>query len=192
MSSDSAFQATDRQLGTRDIPALAVGTSSTGSIQLTIPADLTAGRWYLLAVADAARTVEESIETNNVASRAISVGPDLVLTALTGPAAATAGAHVTIGDTTKNQGAESAPASATQFFLSANGTLDGADTLLGERGVAALAAGASSTGSIEVVIPATTPSGRWYLIGSADGPNTLIESIETNNTSARTIDISTP
>ncbi len=192
LSSDSTFQATDTLLGTRDVPALAAGASSTGSIQLTIPAGLSAGRWYLLAVADGARTVEESIETNNVTSRAISVGPDLIVTVLTAPVAATAGQRVTIGDTTKNQGVDNAPASVTQFFLSANATLDAADTPLGERGVAALAAGASSTASTEVVIPATTPAGRWYLIGSADGPNTLIETIETNNTSARYIDISTP
>jgi subtilisin family serine protease len=192
LSSNTTLDANDVLIGSRMVPALAPGASSPGSTAVTIPVGTPAGTWNILAIADGAGVLAETSEANNLTRRTLYVGPDLSISTLTAPAAATAGQGVSVTDTTKNQGADSAPASETQFFLSANSVLDGADTLLGKRTVTALAAGASSTASVEVVIPATTPAGRWYLIGSADGPNGLVESIETNNTRVRSIDISTP
>jgi subtilisin family serine protease/uncharacterized membrane protein len=192
LSSDASFQPSDVPLGSREVPALAPGASNSGPVQLTLPAGTATAKWYVLAIADSAGTVDESMETNNMTSRLVNIGPDLTVSAFTSPTAAVAGQHISVTDTTKNQGGDGAPASVTQFFLSTNGMLDSADTLLGERAIGALAAGASSTASLELTIPATTPPGRWYIIVAADGVNALIEPLETNNTIARTIDVSAP
>ena len=59
--------------GERAVPALATGATSTGSVAVTIPADLAAGTYYLLAVADATSVVPEASETNNSTWRQIIV-----------------------------------------------------------------------------------------------------------------------
>ena len=77
----------------------------------------------------------------------------------------------------------------TRFYLSANSTLDGGDVLLPGVHIAPdLAAGASASGSTTLVIPQTAP-GPYNIIAKADADNVVIESRETNNTQARTIQI---
>ena len=117
------------------------------------------------------------------------IGPDLTITALTAPDVAGAGAPLTVGDTTRNQDAGTAPASTTSYYLSANTALDASDTLLGSRGVAPLGPGASDAGSAVVTIPAGTSPGTWYLIARADAANVVPESNELNNTYARALRI---
>jgi subtilase family serine protease len=51
----------------------------------------------------------------------------------------------------------------------------------GSRPVPSLAAGARSTGSLTVTIPATADVGQHYLAACADDGNRLIESNEGNN-----------
>ena len=53
------------------------------------------------------------------------IGPDLTVTAFTAPSSAVAGTSISVGDTTKNLGADSAPASVTNFYLSTNFRLTG-------------------------------------------------------------------
>jgi subtilase family serine protease len=77
----------------------------------------------------------------------------------------------------------------TSFYLSTNLTLDANDVLLGTRPVPSLAPGAGDSGSITLLIPASTPAGGRYLISKADGGNTVAESLETNNMRTRAISI---
>ena len=44
-----------------------------------------------------------------------------------------------------------------------------------------MAAGASQSGTVTVTIPAATAPNTYYLLTCADGPNTVIETNETNN-----------
>ena len=107
--------------------------------------------------------------------------PDLVISAVSGPAAGGAGAHVTLSDTTKNQGAGLSQASATGFFLSLNLTVDAADISLGSRPVPQLAAGASDTASTEFTVPLGTATGTYYILAKADVSGSNPESNENNN-----------
>lgn len=107
--------------------------------------------------------------------------PDLVISALTVPAAGGANAPVTVNDTTKNQGGGASPASTTVFYLSKDLILGADDAMIGSRTVAALAAGASDSGSATLTIPAGTTTGIYYIIASADGSGAITESQETNN-----------
>jgi len=65
LSSDSLFGGGDVLLGSRPIPGLASGASSSGSTVLTIPAGTASGLYYLLARADADGVIQEGQEANN-------------------------------------------------------------------------------------------------------------------------------
>jgi len=77
----------------------------------------------------------------------VSLGADLVVSALQVRSTAAAGAVLSVGDTTKNQGAGVAGSSTTRFYLSTNLSLDAADILLdGSRPVPSLRAGRRAPG----------------------------------------------
>lgn len=107
--------------------------------------------------------------------------PDLVVTAMTVPAAGGADTDIVVTDTTANQGTGAAPPSRTGFYLSANAALDAPDVLLGSRSIPALAAAASHQQSTTVHIPAGTAPGTYYVFAKADFDGALPEKVETNN-----------
>jgi subtilase family serine protease len=57
----------------RAVPGIAGGASNSGSTPIPIPATVSAGTYYLLAIVDADNQVDERYETNNVAIRKITV-----------------------------------------------------------------------------------------------------------------------
>jgi subtilisin family serine protease len=187
LSTNGTLEPADALIGSRSVPALAAGASSSGSATVTIPQGTTAGTWYIVAMADGEGVVPEAVETNNIYARSIKIGPDLDITSLSAPAAASAGQSIVVTDTTKNQGGGQAGPSLTQVFLSANGSLDSADILAGSRSVPALAAGASSSGSITITIPEAMATGIWNIIVKADGEGVVSETSESNNTAMRSL-----
>jgi hypothetical protein len=188
-STNTTLDAGDMLLGSRLIPELSVGESSTGGVSLTLPADLTAGKYYIIAKADGANAVFETSETNNTRSKSIMIGPDLTVSSLSAPSSAHVGAAINITETTKNGGGGTSPASTTSFYLSANTTLDSGDRLLGSRPVLALGPGESNTGTISVTIPLDVTPGAYYIIAKADDSNAITETNESNNTRSRNITI---
>ncbi|HEX5635165.1 MAG TPA: CARDB domain-containing protein, partial [Gemmatimonadales bacterium] len=133
----------------------------------------------------------ELSEANNTAAWSLSVGPDLVVDALTVPASGGAGTTISVTETTRNAGGGSSAATVTRFYLSTNPQLDTGDALLGTRAVAALAPGASDTGTASLTIPAGTAAGTYYVFARADGEDAVPETYENNNTASRTITIGT-
>ncbi len=189
LSVDAALDGSDVLLGSRAVPALAASTSSTGSVTVTIPAGTATGTYYVFAQADAGNVVSEVSEANNTAFATVRVGPDLSVTNLVAPATTGAGVAISVTDTTRNLGAGASPASTTRFYLSFNNVLDAGDTLLGGRAVAALAPGASDTGTVSLTIPAGMASGTYYLFAKADGDDAIVETQEGNNLFATNITI---
>ena len=84
------------------------------------------------------------------------VAPNLVVTALTVPATASAGSVMAISGTTKNQGTGASSASTTRFYLSANTGIEASDPVVGSSAVGTLAVGASAAASLNVTIPGDT------------------------------------
>ncbi|MCI0686777.1 MAG: hypothetical protein L0Y54_06000, partial [Sporichthyaceae bacterium] len=181
LSADIVPDASDLALGSRAVPALGPGTSSAGSAAVTLPSGATNGLWYLIAKADGGDALAESSESNNATWRSIQIGVDLVVYSLSGPSSVSPGQSITISETTRNQGAGTASASVTEFFLSSNSTVDAGDIALGSRAVPALTAGASSSGATALTIPAGTATGYWYVLAKADGPGDVPEASESNN-----------
>jgi len=113
---------------------------------------------------------------------------DLVVTSVTGPTIGKPGSAITIGDTTKNNGPGSAPASTTKFYWSTNTTWDAGDIYLPPgRPVPSLAPGATNKGTITVTVPSGACSGTFYIIAKADADNLIAETKETNNTKYKSI-----
>jgi subtilisin family serine protease/subtilase family serine protease len=187
-SINSTLDASDVFLGSRVVPALGTGAISTASTSLTVPAG-TPGTYWVIAVADWGAAVTESSETNNTRANSFKVGPDLIVSALTAPTSAVAGATISVTDTTLNQGGDTATASGTAYYLSANGTLDASDALLGTRMIPSLVPGSSQSGSVSVVIPASTAAGTYIIFAKSDGNDSIAETTETNNTRTRSITV---
>ena len=148
--------------------------------------------YYILAQADADAVVVESQEGNNTALTSVRIGPDLILSALSTPTPATAGSTISVTDTTRNQGGDTAAASTTKLYLSTNTVLDAADVLLGSRTIPALAAGTSSTGTTAVTIPPGTAPGTYYLIAKSDADEAVAETHEGNNTAFTVLQVTSP
>jgi subtilase family serine protease len=185
LSMNAVLDAGDALIGRRDVAALSAGATDVGNVVLTLPATWPTGIWYVIAVADAANAVGETIENNNTLTQTLRVGPDLDITAMSVPSRAEPGGSLTVTDTVRNQGGSPAPASVTQYYLSRNSTLDSGDTFIGSRSVAALDPGASDAGTATLLVPATTAAGSWYVIAQSDGPAQVPETSETNNAYAQ-------
>ncbi|MGH7554143.1 MAG: CARDB domain-containing protein, partial [Longimicrobiales bacterium] len=182
LSANGTIDASDAVLGSRSVPLLAAGASDSPNTTLTLPATTAVGTYYVIAQADSASAVLETTETNNTrASSTVKVGPDLAVSTMLVPSTATAGGTITVTDTTKNQGAGTAAASSTGFYLSVNTAVDATDVFLGSRPVGQLAFNGTSTASTPLQIPAGTAPGSYYVVGRADWNATVEETFETNN-----------
>ena len=123
LSTNTTFDAGDTRFGSRSVGPLAGGTQSIGSTSVVLPV-VTPGTYYIITNADDGADVEETQENNNVRFTSIQIGPDLV-SSVTAPITAVAGATITVNDTIRNYGANTAVgASTTRFYLSLNTTLD--------------------------------------------------------------------
>ena len=189
LSTNALLDGGDELIGSRSVGVLASQGVSTGSASVQIPPATTPGSYYLLATADGGDVVAEAVETNNTWFASFTVGADLVVSTISAPTTAGAGATITVSDTTANIGSATAGASITQVYLSDNFLLDAGDTLLGGRSVPSLNAGANNAGSTDVTIPTQTPSGSYFLLAVADGTDQVAETAETNNNRFRTIQI---
>ena len=176
--------------GTRLVPTLGAGASSTGSTRLTVPWTTPPHGYYLCAKADyTGSTVVEIDEDNNVLCSPTQVtvpGPDLVVSALrTRVTSIKAGSQIYIYNSITNQGGSIAGSSVVAFYLSSNTMYGDGDDIASPttRTIGSLAIGARSALPTYVKIPASTPAGIYYMCVRADDADTMDESDETNNVS---------
>ncbi|MBI3804638.1 MAG: hypothetical protein HY282_12845 [Nitrospirae bacterium] len=198
LSSDTVKSTNDRLLaGSRAVPALASGGSSSGTVTVTAPAGTPAGPYFLLACADDTKGIAESNEGNNCRSSKTIVNvaaPDLVESAVGAPpATAKQGSVFSVKETVQNVGNAVAGLSTTRYYLSLDTLSNRGDLLLaGGRAVPSLKPGAVSTGAASVTVPTTTPSGSYFLLACADDRGAVPESNEMNNCKASSTQIQIP
>jgi hypothetical protein len=190
LSTDANLDGGDTVLGSRAVPALAAGTSSAGSTNVTLPAGVVGKRW-IIARADNANAAAESNEGNNIRTKVIYIGPDLIVKTLTGPGSASRGATVSVTVRTDNiGGAATTAASSTRIYLSTNKKVDASDDLLGSVAIPnGFPVGASSTVAVSVTIPAGTATGPRFFLAVADGGGTVPEAKENNNNKTQAVTI---
>ena len=108
LSTNLTLDAGDLRLSqARAVPALDAGAQHVATTMVAIPA-VAPGTWYLMANADDEKQVVETQETNNIRFTTIYVGPDLTVSALNAPVTVVAGSSMTITDTVKNLGPDTA------------------------------------------------------------------------------------
>lgn len=198
LSADDRVDGSDRSLG-RVIRSGALAKDGTYTASLVVATPLeTEGTFYFLVRTDSQNQVfEHAFEANNVGRDdptrvLLTPPPDLEVTDVTVPAAATAGKPLAFRYTVANAGATRVAGGWTDaFYLSTSATLDTATArLLGTRGNAEL----SGSGSIGVAasaaggdpgvvlpLPADLPAGSYYLHVVADAGGVVFESDEGNN-----------
>ncbi len=72
LSTNTSFDTSDVLIGSRDVPAIAAGSSSSGTTSVVIPSGLS-GTYYIFAVADGTGVVAEASEGNNSFLRVVQV-----------------------------------------------------------------------------------------------------------------------
>ncbi len=187
MSADVTLDAGDRELTTRAVPGLAASATLALTTPATIPADLTPGSYRILALVDAANSVREGNEANNVGmSGPVSITlyrPNLAVTALTPPARGAIGQPITVPNTVRNTGPAPAGPFAVRFHLSTDAALDSGDPVIGLRTLTGLASGGSSATPTVLRLPAAISPGQYHVIAVADALEQQAELDETNKTS---------
>ena len=168
-SADASITAGDAEVGTDAVAALAAGATSAES--LTVNAPTAPGTYYYGACADA---VAEETNTSNNCSAAVAVKvtepprrPDLVVTAASASEAELSpGEAFELTATVGNRGGSGAPPTTLRYHRSADASITAGDAEVGTDAVAALAAGATSAGSLTVNAP--TAPGTYYYGACAD------------------------
>lgn len=167
-----------RFLGSRPIGHLDPGQTSTAQTALTIPGDVVTGTYYVVAVADVGNELTEKTESNNAKQRSIKIGPDLIVSAISAPLSAAAGATISVNVTTRNIGGGAAGPSTTKIYLTTSTVLHETDVPVAVRNVPALGVNGSDLGPVSVTVPV---AGVYYFIGVADAQGAVDETTETNN-----------
>jgi hypothetical protein len=193
LSTDSNITSSDSLLtGTRSVPSLAAGASSTGTITVTVPTTVATGTYYLGACADDLAAVAESNEANNCRASTTTVqvtagdGKDLVIEGLAvSPSSVAPGGSVTVTYNVANWGTTTVTETYTEkIYLSTDQALDTTlDTLLctSHGHTTDLAANATHYNPCTVTIPSSTTSGSYYILVQADALAAVSESNEGNN-----------
>ncbi|HEV2732232.1 MAG TPA: CARDB domain-containing protein, partial [Terriglobales bacterium] len=119
--------------GSRAVPSLAPGATSSGTVTVTVSAGTAGGTYFLLACADDTLVVPETNESNNCkasTNQTTVSGPDLTETSVTNPPATVLdGNSFSVSDTVQNIGSATAAASTTRYYLSTTTSKSGARLL---------------------------------------------------------------
>jgi subtilase family serine protease len=190
LSTGSQLSPSDRRIGEHAVRAVGPGQSVEISTQVSIPADVDAGNYTVLVVADGPASLAETSEDDNVAGAPLKIetgaiqGVDLVVTALTvTPSSVFRGGGVTVSFTLKNRGnADTGPSFINRIHLATSQTLNpSTDDVLASVPVTRLRAGESMSFETPVVVPASRPTGTYYIAIFADASNIVAETNEDNN-----------
>ena len=189
-STDATISASDTQVGTDPVGALAAGGSSPESIPLTAPG--TEGAYYYGACVDA---VAGESETANNCSSSVTVTvpeppklPDLVVDArAVDDATPEAGAEFTLSSTVRNRGDAAAAATTLRYYRSIDWTISRSDMELGTDTVAGLAA--SGSGDESITLTAPSDPGTYYYGACVDA---VADESETGNNCSRSVRVTVP
>ncbi len=189
LSTDGMFTSSDTLLATDTVAAIAPDGRVYRSVDITIPDSITAGNYYIAAIADYNNAIAESNETNNRASFlgvavTTSNPPDLRVhsTPISSIGSVVKGGNFTLNYEVDNQGG-AAGSSVTGIYLSTDSTITMTDTRLTTDAVAAIASGAVSSESVSVTIPGTLAAGTYYIGAIANYDSGIFEINASNNSS---------
>jgi len=183
-STDNVADAGDATIGLA-CNALAMQPGTTQSINCggTIPSGAAIARAYVWLQADSTSAVTEANEMNNSRVVGIGVGPNIAMTGFSCTSPITRGTAFTCTGTLVNNGAETTSVGfANQLYLSTDGTISNADTLLTNCGsVGALAAGATASFTCNGNVSTGVTVNYYYIGVLLDSGGAVTEFDETDN-----------
>ncbi len=172
---------------------LAVGTTYTRTQTVTLPlaAQSAAGVYFIVLAADAASTLQEGNEANNLRGACIALTlpprPDLAVVDLAGPGSAIAGMPVELVWTVTNQGTAAVSVPWTDsIYLSGDTNVGNDQFLFLLQCTNQLAVGESVTRTQVVTLPPTFSAPAVNFVVVADSGDDLIELNEGNNNAITT------
>ena len=185
LSTNQVLDASDVLLRTTTGGTLGAGQYSSRYEYPVVPASTAPGNYYVLFVADPQNAVAETNEANNVASAALLVvapGIDLLIQqSYLSASSVTPGFAVNGSCYIQNAGNAMAASSTVGFYLSTNQVFDASDVLLNTATGGALASSQSASRYSNLMIPAGTTAGSYYVLYVADPSNVVAETNEANN-----------
>jgi MYXO-CTERM domain-containing protein len=188
LSRDATLDAGDRSLGTRSF-TLPDGLALDTVWRLTLPGDLGAGAYRVIASVDPANVTVEVDEANNVA---VSPGTltltlsDLQVTALTSAPVAFRGLPFPVEARVENRGGGGARGVEACLVLSRNPLVSvTTDPVIARSAPLTVLGGEVATLRFEPVLDTRTGTGTWNLALVADCEDRVAESSEVNNTRRR-------
>jgi hypothetical protein len=156
-----------------------LNSSSTATTTLTLPTGLS-GTYYVVACANAFAPFAETNKANNCSpTAAITIAAaDVSESGVTVSGTLASGGTIQVTDTVTDSVA-AAPSSVTYFFLTTSATAQ-TGTTLGNRHVASLPSGTSSTATTTMTLP-TGLSGTYYVVACANAFAPFPETNTANN-----------
>ncbi|HAF28301.1 MAG TPA: hypothetical protein DCG75_04555 [Bacteroidales bacterium] len=184
----------DEYLGSYTYTSINAGGNSTTGTTVTIPTNVDAGTWYIVAKVDANNEVTESNEeNNNIAYKQVEITADRDLLAeiiSLNPSSILPGESTSLNFILSNLGSDNASSSTMKFYISSNSTFESAsDIYLSSYNCYGLTGGGTSTANINLTIPGTLYTGTWYILCIADAISEITETNENNNIASHEISI---
>jgi subtilase family serine protease len=196
LSTDPVLSSDDLLIGIDQLSWNSVYPSSYANLtgSAVIPRNTVPGRYYVLGVADYLNEFAESDRTNNVCYAALEVTPatcdlKVVENVYLSPKKALAGSQVTTESYVYNVGNALASPCKVGYFLSADPYFSPSDILLGSTDAEAVRAGYSNIVAGSFVVPAATPTGRYYILFIADYLHQTNDSDQSNNVRYTTLTV---
>lgn len=185
LSLDTVLDGSDQLVASGGPMNLANRSATTVSASAATSTPPAQGAYYVLVQVDPTNVVMEASELNNVGATVDTFvsGLDLVAASIVGVANSGGGNVDGIQVNWRNRGT-SAPGSVEyRILLSADTVLDANDFVI-HNGTRNVTGGETVAETVQVTMPAATPSGDFYYILQIDPNNLLTEAIETNNSVA--------
>ena len=193
-STDTTISASDTEVATDAVGALAASGSSAQSVELTAPS--TAGTYYYGACVDA--VAGESDTTDNcsgsvrvdVSEPRPQTSPDLVVgsPSVNDNSQETEGSF-TLSATVQNSGDGTSPATTLRYYRSTDATITRSDMQVGTDAVGELSASGTSAESIDLTAPSTADT---YYYGACVDAVTGESSATNNCSSSAQVDVTEP
>ncbi|WP_400193489.1 CARDB domain-containing protein [Hymenobacter sp. B81] len=196
LSTNQTLDASDVAMNQYSGSPLAAGASQQRGASFTVPLGTAPGSYYALFVADAQQLVAETNELNNVVAVPLTVLPpgiDLVVSQPTlSRFSASAGATIQGSVFLGNQGTSVAPPSMLGYYLSSDSQFSSNDVSLALTPASPLGPNSGQQYGSNLLIPAATTPGSYFVLFVADAQNTVSETNELNNVISQPLTVLAP
>lgn len=196
LSKDSIIGADDFTMGISYVNSISGGNGYWDYPSLYVPLEIETGTYFVIAKTDGNDNNIELSEDNNTAYarlQVISPKTDLENRALLlGSTSIAPGTYVYPMDSIRNVGTTFVDNVSISYYLSQDSILNIGDTFLNTEYLGYIYPGYSAVSTASLYLPASLPSGQYYLLSIVDESNFVREDNEDNNIKALKINVSEP